>query len=178
MNSINRNQPETNRENLHGPQAIDKIKELAAAGSNCFFCTSVALGDTGGVRPMNVRQVDDAGNLWFLSASDSHQNQEIARDPRVKLFFQGSKHSDFLHLSGRATICTDRHKIKELWEPIIANWFTGGIDDPRITVIQITPEDGYYWDTKHGSTIAGLKMYLGAMLGQTLDDSIEGTLRK
>jgi general stress protein 26 len=178
MNSINHNQPEHNHENLHGSPAIEKIKQLAAPGSNCFFCTSVALGDTGGVRPMNIRQVDDAGNLWFLSASDSHQNQEIARDPRVKLYFQGSKHSDFLYLTGHATITTNRQKIEELWEPIIANWFTGGIDDPRITVLQFIPDDGYYWDTKHGPLVAGLKMYLGAMIGQTLDDSIEGTLHK
>ena len=178
MNSINQNQPEHNHENLRGDQAIEKIKQLASAGSNCFFCTSVALGDTGGVRPMNVRQVDEAGNLWFLSASDSHQNQELSRDGRVKLFFQGSKHYDFLYLAGRAIVSTDRQKIEELWEPIIRTWFTGGIDDPRITVIQVIPDDGYYWDTKHGPTVAGIKMLIGAMLGKTLDDSIEGTLRK
>ena len=27
-------------------------------------------------------------------------------------------------------------------------WFTEGVRDPRITVIKVTPEDGYYWDTK------------------------------
>ena len=67
--------------------------------------------------------------------------------------------------------------IKELWEPILKTWFTEGIDDPRITAIRVTPTDGYYWDTKHGNAVAGVKMMIGAMIGKTLDDSIEGTLR-
>lgn len=176
MNSINKNQPEHNREDLSGPRAVAKITELVRAAQNCFFCTTSATGSAGGVRPMNVRQVDADGNLWFLSASDSHTNRDLAADPAVHLYFQGSPHSDFMHLRGRATVSTDKAKIKELWEPVIKTWFTGGVDDPRITVIKVTPTDGYYWDTKHGNMIAGIKMLVGAALGKTLDDSIEGTL--
>ena len=125
---------------------------------------------------MNVRQVDDEGNLWFLSADDSHKNEDLALDPSVKLYFQGSPHSDFLQLSGRATISRDKVKIKELWEPVIRTWFTGGVDDPRITVIKVVPSEGYYWDNKHGNAVAGVKMMIGAMIGKTLDDSVEGKL--
>lgn len=177
MNSINRNQPEHNREDLRGLKAIEKVKELVAQSPNCFFCTTPLPGHEGGVRPMNVRQVDGTGRLWFLSASDSHQNAELGRDSTAKLFFQGSKHSDFLYLTGQGTISTDRQKIGELWEPVLSTWFTGGIDDPRITVIQFVATDGYYWDTKHGPMVAGMKMFIGAMLGKTLDDSIEGTIK-
>jgi hypothetical protein len=56
-------------------------------------------------------------------------------------------------------------------------WFTEGIDDPRITVIRVTPSEGYYWDTKHGALVAGVKMMIGAMIGKTLDDSIEGKIK-
>jgi hypothetical protein len=34
----------------------------------------------------------------------------------------------------------------------------------------------YYWDNKHGSAVAGVKMLVGAVVGKTLDDSIEGKL--
>jgi general stress protein 26 len=101
----------------------------------------------------------------------------FARDPTVDLYFHGSAHSDFLHLTGHGTISTDRAKIDELWEPAIRTWFTGGKDDPRITVIRVAPTEGYYWDTKHGYAVAGIKMLLGAALRKTLDDSIEGQLR-
>ncbi len=58
---------------------------------------------------------------------------------------------------------------------MLRTWFTGGIEDPRITVIKVSPTEGYYWDTKHGQFVAGMKMLLGAAIGKTLDDSIEGT---
>ena len=173
MNSINEQQPEHNQENLTGQSAIDRIKQTFKKTQTCFFCTGSIVG-ADDVRPMNVRKVDDQGALWFLSAEDSHKNQELQSDPTVVLLFQGSPHSDFLQLKGRATISRDRAKIKELWEPIIKTWFTGGVDDPRITVIKVTPEEGYYWDNKHGTLVAGVKMMIGAATGKTLDDSIEG----
>lgn len=177
MDSINRNQPEQNRENLSKQDAIAKIQELVAKAQNCFFCTTPSASNPHGVRPMNVRQVDNQGNLWFLMANDSHAAQEVASDPAVKLFFQGSPHSDFLHLNGWAAIVADRGKLKELWEPILKTWFTEGIDDPRIAIVRVTPTDGYYWDTKHGNFVAGIKMLIGAAIGKTLDDSIEGKLK-
>jgi len=155
---------------------VAKIKEIAEKAQSCFFCTATVAGMSNAARPMNVRKVDEDGNLWFLSASDSHKNEELAADPAVTLFFQGSPHSDFLHLSGRATVSRDKAKIKELWEPIIRIWFTGGVDDPRITVIKVEPSVGYYWDTKHGHMFAGVKMLIGAAIGKTLDDSVEGRL--
>ena len=177
MDSINKNQPEQNRKDLSGEEAIAKIKTLVEKAQTCFFCTSTVSSGSSGTRPMSVQQVDDTGGLWFLSADDSHKNDELTSNPGVTLYFQGSAHSDFLVLNGVATISRDKAKIKELWEPVVKTWFTEGVDDPRITVIQVKPSDGYYWDTKHGTAIAGIKMLIGAAIGKTLDDSIEGTLR-
>jgi general stress protein 26 len=173
MDSINRNQPEHNREDVSGAQAVDRIKEVVDKNATCFFCTAPGPGASN-TRPMSVRKVDDQGRLWFLSANDSHKNQQIARDPWVQLYFQGSEHSDFLTLSGSASITVDKTIIEELWSPLIKTWFTGGVDDPRITAVMFEPQDGYYWDNKHGNAIAGIKMLVGAAIGKTLDDSIEG----
>ena len=176
MDSINRNQPEDNRDDLSGKTAVKKIRELVKEAQTCFFCTALPSGDSSGSRPMNVRDVDDDGNLWFLSSNDSHKNLEVGMDPTVRLYFQGSPHSEFLMLTGHATVSADKAKIKELWSPVLRTWFTEGIDDPRITVIKVTPTEGYYWDNKHGNAIAGIKMLIGAAIGKTLDDSIEGTI--
>jgi general stress protein 26 len=176
MDSINRNQPEENHRDLTDQEAIDQIKLIVKQAQTCFFCTAVHTGASRGARPMSVQQVDDAGHLWFLSPSDSHKNQEIEVNPAVKLYFQGSTHSDFMQLNGRATISRDRAKIEELWQPILKTWFTDGIEDRRITVIEVASSEGYYWDTKHGNAIAGIKMLIGAVLGKTLDDSIEGKI--
>lgn len=177
MDSINRQQPENNRRDVAGSDALERLRSVVKKTETCFFCTSSGTGDSNGARPMNVRQVDDQGCLWFLSAADSHKNQEIGADPSITLYFQGSEHSGFLCLQGHATISRDKQKIEELWSPLIRTWFTGGKDDPRITVICVQPTRGYYWDNKHGNAIAGMKMMIGAATGTTLDDSIEGTVR-
>jgi general stress protein 26 len=176
MDSINQNQPEMNRADLRGAAAVKQAKELIDKAQTCFFCTAASPAVSSGARPMSVQEVDDAGNLWFLSADDSHKNQELERDPNVILYFQGSPHSDFLTLRGTASISRDKEKIKQLWEPVVKTWFTEGVDDPRITVIRVAPSEGYYWTTKHGKAIAGAKMLIGAAIGKTLDDSIEGQL--
>ena len=177
MDSINKNQPEENHKDLSGSDAAEKIKELVDKANTCFFTTAVPTGELSATRPMSVQKTDTDATLWFLSASDSHKNKEIAANPAVHLYFRGSAHSDFLHLYGKATISTDKAKIKELWEPVLKTWFTEGENDPRITVIKVTPESGYYWDTKHGNAVAGIKMLVGAMIGKTLDDSIEGKVK-
>jgi len=176
MNSINKNQPEDTIENLSREEAVKKIKELIAQAETCFFCTEPASGPSGGVRPMTVQQVDDEGNLWIISANDSHVNAEVALDSKVKLYFQGSKHSDYLYLTAEASIHDDKAKIKELWSPFLKVWFTEGENDPRISLLKVVPFSGYYWDNKHGNLVAGVKMMIGTAIGKTLDDSIEGQI--
>jgi len=179
MDTINKNQNEENHKNLNAADAENKIKDLVDKNHTCFFCTEMTSShsQSNGVRPMSVLKVDDDGVLWFLSANDSHKNKEIAANHTVKLYFQGSPHSDFLFLSGKATITQDEEIIKQLWEPVLKTWFTEGENDPRISVIKVTPNKGYYWDTKHGAAVAGIKMLIGAAIGKTLDDSIEGKIK-
>ncbi|GAB2798691.1 general stress protein 26 [Hymenobacter luteus] len=176
MDSINQQQPEQNHQDLRTAEAIAKMQELAGKTNTCFFSTSLRRSDAPTTRPMAVLEVDDQGHFWFLSSIDSHKNQELQHDPSVQLLFQGSSHSDFMSVVGTATISTDHDRIKELWNPALKTWFTEGEDDPRITVVEVTPQEGYYWDTKHGNAVAYAKIALGAIIGKTLDDSIEGNL--
>ena len=160
-----------------GSEAVEKIRDLIDKSGSCFFVTSTSLNNSHKSRPMSVQKTDYAGNIWFLSAKDSMKNMEIAADTDVTLYFQGSSYSDFLELNGHAVITDDKAKIEELWDPTVKAWFTEGKDDPRISVIQFIPDSGYYWDNKHGNTVAGIKVLISAISGKTMDDSIEGTLK-
>ncbi len=177
MDSINQQQPEDNFKSLHGTEALEKIKELTDKASTCFFCTNISTGKPFATRPMSVQKLDDEGYFWFLSSNDSHRNNEIMADSYMQLLFQGSDYSDFLNIYGTATITEDKEKIKELWEPILKTWFTEGLDDPRVSVIKVKPVEGYYWDTKHNMAVGLIKRAAGAVMGKTLDDSIEGDLK-
>ena len=176
MDSINQNQPEDNFKDLIGQEALDKIRELTKSAGSGFFCTKIVTGEAIATRPMAAEEIDDNGNFWFLSANDSHKNAEISQDPAVQMFFQGSSYSDFLTLYGKASISVDKQKIDQLWDPTMKTWFTEGKDDPRITVIKFTPTQGYYWDIKTNMAVALVKRAYGAMVGETYDDSIEGSI--
>ena len=177
MNSINAEQPEQNHANLHGDEALAKLRELVKSAQSCFFCTAIENGHFVPTRPMSVQEVDDQGHLWFLCANDSHLYKQLQKDAKAQLMFQGSPHTDFLSVYGTAKLSAERAKIDELWRPILKTWFTEGKDDPRIAVIEVVPGPSYYWDTKHGRAIVLAKMIAGAITGKTLDDSIEGKLK-
>ena len=159
--------------NLSNAEAIAKLKDLAESIQTCMFCTYN--DNTFESRPMSVQQVDAEGNLWFMSDKSSRKNRTIMKDARVELLF-ASGHEKFLSVHGTASISYDREKIKELWEPIVKVWFTEGVDDPNISVIKVDFDNGYYWDTKHGSMISFAKMAASLLTGKTMDDGIEGNL--
>ncbi len=177
MDSINKQQKEDNFKNLFGEEGIEKIKLLAGKATSCFFCTKIKTGESFSSRPMAPEVIDDAGSFWFLSAKDSHKNKELEADSAVQLLFQGSDYSDYLSIYGQAKISTDKNKIEELWDPMMKAWFTEGKDDPRITVIEVVPTEGYYWDTKNNILVALAKRAYGAIVGETYDDSIEGNIK-
>ena len=159
---------------LAGGQAVKEIKDLVEELNSCMFCTHSA--DRLKSRPMSVQKADDQGNLWFLSDKNSGKNQEIKINDEVDLFF-GQGKDKWLSLHGRASISYDKQKIKELWAPIAKIWFTDGVDDPDISVIKVTYDDGYYWDNKHGRMVALAKMAAAFVSGTTMDDGIEGKLK-
>ena len=161
--------------NLSNNEATEKIKELAEEIDTCMFCTY----KDGNLisRPMSTQKADEEGNLWFLSDKDSDKNKEIALNNNVELLY-GQGHDKYLALHGKASISTNKEKIKELWQPIAKVWFTEGVDDPRISVIKVSYDDGYYWDSKHGKMVQMAKMAAAFVSGKTMDDGIEGKLSK
>lgn len=175
--SSNNTQPtEDHIKTLEGEAAVKKLKDLAKSAENCFFCTNIKTGLPLSVRPMSALEVDDQGNLWFMSHKDSVKNEEIASDPFTHLFFQENKNSGFLNIYGISEIVHDQAKIDKLWNPLLKVWFQEGKDDPKISLIKVEPTDVYYWDTKHGEAIAFIKMAASILTGKTMDDSVEGKL--
>jgi general stress protein 26 len=163
-------------EDVSGPAAAKKIADLVKAGNSCFFCT-LGLGSQLHARPMTVMEVDDGGVLWFFTEIDSLKNIELDRDPRVTLFFKESDNGGHLKLDGHATQLTDRDVIHRLWSPKLRAWFTEGEDDQRICVLRVDPVSGEYWDNRHGSAIAGLKMLFGAITARRVDEGVHGHLK-
>jgi len=162
-------------ENLNNAQAIEKIKAIAGDIKIAVFCTELTQIPIHS-RPMSVQDIDEQGNLWFISSMESNKNFEIQKDNQVQLFFSNTSNSQYLSVYGHATIYTDQQKIDELWSPIAKIWFEEGKKDPKVTIIKVAPANAYYWDTKDGKIITLLKMASAALFGTTNDIGVEGKL--
>ncbi|TRW24267.1 pyridoxamine 5'-phosphate oxidase family protein [Flavobacterium zepuense] len=164
-----------NYKDLFSDEAKAKIKEMAEDIKMCMFCTELGVRPIP-TRPMGVLNVDDEGNLWFLSSKKSNKNFEIQHDNEVQLIFAKNSDAHFLSVFGTATIYRDRAHVEEIWTPTAKTWFEEGKEDPDATVIKVTPSDAYYWDTKDGKMISLLKIAVGAIIGKTDDGGVEGRL--
>lgn len=167
---------ENHIQDLSGPDAILKMKELGEAARICFFTT---LTDSRPLptRPMAVQAVEEDGSFYFFSAASSNKNHELQQDAHVQLLFANGGSSEYLSVYGIAGISQDRAKIKELWNEYAKVWFQGGPDDPELTLIRIQPQSAYYWDTKHNKIVQWAKMAASLVTGKTMDDGVEGELK-
>lgn len=154
-------------------EAISKISELAK-GKICLFCTY----DNNEIvsRPMDTQDVDEAGALWFMSRKDSVKNMQISENNKIYLMYLDTARQHYLSLAGKAEILYDREKIEEFWTPTTKAWFTGGKDDPEISLLKVTPESGHYWDTRNGALISLIKIAAAVITGKEADGSIQGDL--
>jgi general stress protein 26 len=166
---------EHNVKNLDQEKAVEKMKELVDHTNTCLFTTSFDQTPVQ-ARPMATQKVDDDGCFWFFSEDESNKNFELEKDSRVQLFYSNPGKSEYMTVFGHATIITDRNKIEELWTPIVKAWFKGGKDDPSLTLIQVSPEQAYYWDTKNNKMISLVKIVGSIFSGKVMDDGIEGAM--
>ena len=163
-----------NKENLTGNGAIDKINELAE-DKICMFCTYE--NNQLVSRPMSTQRVDEDGSIWFLSRKESNKNLQIEDNHDIYLMYLDTGKQHYLSLNGTARILYDRELIKDLWKPIAKAWFTEGKDDPEITVIKVSPEEGHYWDTKNGKLVSMIKIAAAAIMGNENDGGVDGDIR-
>lgn len=164
-----------NTEDLRSSEAIEKVKKLIERANVCMFTTKLTTVPLSS-RPMSTLKVDDNGLIWFFSKVDSDKNRDIKLDDRIQLFYAHPDSSEYLTIYGRAEIVVDKQTISDLWNPLAKVWFDGK-EDPTLTVLKITPEDGHYWDTKNNKMIRLLKLAVGAIIGKPLDDGQEGNIR-
>lgn len=166
----------SNTENLIQIEAVDKLKSLVDDIVVCLFCTNLKADDGATCRPMSAIKVCDQGNIWFFSEKKSDINKAIIADEKVQLFFSHPGKSSYLVVNGKSEIILDKTKIEELWTPVAKIWFKEGKDDPNISIIKVSPNTAYYWDTDGNKMINFLKMAVSVVTGTNLVEGNQGAL--
>lgn len=160
---------------LTGGEAVKMLRSIAEDASVCMLVTQHDQFPLL-ARPMGIQGVDDDGTVWFLSSSETDKNEDIERDPRVTLLLQNNKSYEYAQLSGHASIHRDRALIEKYWTPVAKIWFEGK-DDPRLTLLAVHPVSGYYWTTRNGRIVTGVRMLLSAAGAKVDEGGVHGQLK-
>lgn len=162
---------------LNDREAVDKLKEIVKHQGVCMMITNLK-GDPVNTRPMGVSEVDEDGNLWFMTLSTSRKYKDLEKEPRVDLHFMNPSSQEFLSVHGTAEFSNDLAKKKKLWNPIATAWVPDGVEDPNLRLIKVHPENAYYWDSKNGKVVAAFKIAMAAIThGANDDGGVEGRLK-
>ncbi|KAF9464943.1 hypothetical protein BDZ94DRAFT_1281606 [Collybia nuda] len=120
--------------------------------------------------------------LVFLANNASHKFEEIEHDTNVNVSFFNGNTTAWASFSGNAKITQDKQIIKKHWSSYISAYFgdlkdgthKGDVNDPRISVIEVIPEEIRYWMPTKGPAGTAIDAGIGAMTGRI---SVPGELR-
>lgn len=161
--------------NLSNEEALKKFTSLVNAINVCMFIT-----DRPGIdhtRPMATIEVDEKGTLWFFTDLRSIKVEEVSADNTVHLVYAHPGKESYLDVWGKATVNTDKKTIKDKWSPIMKAWFPAGTDDPDLALLQVQPQEVYYWDAENGKMVSFLKIATSAITGKKLSEGVEGKIK-
>ncbi len=124
----------------------EKIHDLLETFDTAILVTHV---DPDGLRarPMAIARIEENCDLWFFTGRESSKVHEIEQDRKVLIVCQ-KDHSQYVSVSGKGRLISDRRRIRELWKESYRTWFPRGADDPDIVLISVQVEEAEYWDNQ------------------------------
>lgn len=98
-------------------------------------------------RPLSTQKAQfDGQRVWFFVASDSPKVAEIARNSKVNLAYASKGRNTYVSMTGDAYVNEDPAKIEAFWNDALKAYFPRGVDDPKLTLIEVEVRTAEYWD--------------------------------
>ncbi len=141
--------------------AIDQIWDLAKSIDICMFVNWD--GSAQRARPLSARPNRDEGRIYFLVDQSGAKDEQIERFPIVTMTFADNHAHDYVVITGKAIVSSDRAKIAEIWTSFDKAWWDDA-SDPSIRLITVEPGDAELWKGPN-RVIAGAKMLASAVTG-------------
>jgi len=153
-------------------EAKRKLVEALRAFDTLMVATNAPNG-TIHARPMAVAEVDDAGDVWFVTDKESHKVDEIGADPTALVTGQDDR--NYVSLSGELDVIHDPERLAALWKTSWNVWFADGKDDTSVTLVRLRPRVGEYWLASGMKGVRYLFEATRALLDGTIprDDQVE-----
>jgi general stress protein 26 len=123
-------------------------------------------------RPMATQKRAAGADLWFVTCEGTPKTREIAGDPHVNLSYYKDRTSEWVSVSGTATLSRDHGTIKALWAPDWAMYFPqegdprhGTADDPRMVLIGVRVHAAQFLEVNKPQAVVLFEMVKGWLTG-------------
>ncbi|WP_370390728.1 pyridoxamine 5'-phosphate oxidase family protein [uncultured Winogradskyella sp.] len=118
--------------------------------------------------PMAFQEIDDQGDLWFVTHKNSDHFEDIQNDNRVQLIASNTDKGTYLSIYGNATHVYSKDKLNEFWGPFLKRWFQDK-DDPNLALLNVNVETVKYWDIKNDITETIVEVSNGQFSGHVMN---------
>jgi general stress protein 26 len=98
--------------------------------------------------------------------------EDLAMDPTVNVAYADPDADSYVSVSGVAEVVDNAAKKKQLWNKMNEAWFTQGVDDPDLALIQVRITHANYWDVKSSKVVQLFTMLKAAVTGKTPSDNM------
>lgn len=134
--------------------------------------------EEGHTRPMTGMLDGEGGPVWFFTAKDHAIIKNLVNSDRAIATFASKGHDLFASIHGTLSLDNNREVIDRLWNPMVAAWYEGGKEDPKLALLRLDAESAEIWKDA-SSAMAGIKLLLGVDPKKSYKDKVaEVSLKK
>ena len=137
-----------------------------------MLCNVTAVGALAS-RPMVALEMDDEGAIWFFTDLRSEKVEHLRV---VNLSFTDRNNGNYVSISGRGEIDTDRGRIERLWSPMAKPWFPDGPSSSNLALLKFVPEAADYWDAPNSAMVRAFGIAASIITGHPVGLGEHGSI--
>jgi general stress protein 26 len=132
-----------------GSQAmlLDSAREIMAMASSCVLATSRD-SEAPGIRQMDPFPPEADMTVWLGTNRNSRKVKEIARNPKVSLFYSAPGGSGYVIITGKAVLVDDPKEKASRWKPAWEAFYADRAAE--FILIKVVAERLEILDFRHG----------------------------
>lgn len=98
-------------------------------------------------QPMSPHLDREARALYFLTSRETDLVGAVGQGAQAEFTIIGKDHDFFASLQGPIAVSESREKLEQVWNGIAGAWFEGGMDDPRVTLLEMPLAEAAIWSS-------------------------------
>lgn len=112
------------------------------------------------------KSMDENSVLYFFISQKSEMASRLRTDSNVNVSYADTGADNYVSIAGTAHFSDDAAKKEALFNPIVKAWFSGGVTDPDLALLEVRISHAEYWNAKDSKLTQLFKMAKSAVTGE------------